>query len=139
MYCNENIQRKMQRMFKQITNFKLYNKMEIFDWIKKSNRLSHFWAGFAIWLVLMLLSVGCLSCFDALIGLSNMQGVAITITCAVICDAAVLIAMCAVEYLQKEYGLSKWDWLDVLYKMHPFGREQDLVGTLRPASAERDS
>lgn len=88
--------------------------MKIFSWLKESNRLYHFWIGFAIWVVMMLLSVGCLSCFDALIGITHMQGMAIALTCALICDAAVFIAMCAVEYLQKAYGLSKWDWLDVL-------------------------
>lgn len=88
--------------------------MKIFNWLKESNRMSHLWMGFSIWLVLMLLSVGCLSCFDALIGLSNMQGMAITITCAVICDASVFTAMCAIEYIQKASGIGRWDWLDVL-------------------------
>lgn len=88
--------------------------MKIFNWLKESNRMSHLWMGFSIWLVLILLSVGCLSCFDALIGLSNMQGMAITITCAVICDASVFTAMCAIEYIQKASGIGRWDWLDVL-------------------------
>lgn len=88
--------------------------MKIFSWLKESNRMSHLWMGFSIWVILMILSVGCLLCFNSLIGITQMQTMAIALTFALLCDAAVFIAMCTVEFIQQQSGIGKWDWLDVL-------------------------
>lgn len=88
--------------------------MKVIDWLKESNRMSHLKAGFIIWIALMFVASCCLSCFDSILGITKMQEVAIAITCTVLSDAAVLIAMCSVEYIQKSSGIGKWDWIDVL-------------------------
>ena len=88
--------------------------MKMFNWLKVSNRTSHLYVGFALWVLLMLLGIGILSLFEQVTDFSDIQGTAITMVCAILSDVAVFVAMCAVEYTQKYSGVGKWDWLDVL-------------------------
>lgn len=87
--------------------------MKILDWLKESNRMSHLKVGFVIWIVVMLFGCSILSMFEQVTNFELMQAKAITITCSLLADLSVFIAMCAVEYTQKQCG-NKWDWLDVL-------------------------
>lgn len=87
--------------------------MKVFNWLKESNRLLHLKAGFMIWVILTMLSIGCLVFFDSLSDITQPQVMAIAITCSIISVAAVFISMCSVEYIQKQSG-GKWDWLDIL-------------------------
>lgn len=89
--------------------------MKILNWLKESNRLSHMYIGLSIWIVLMLLSIGIMSLFEeVVVGFTVPEGISIIFICTVLCDLAIFIAMCAVEYVQKSSGIGKWDWLDIL-------------------------
>lgn len=88
--------------------------MIMFNWLKESNRTSHLYVGFALWVLLMLLGIGILSLFEQVTDFTDMQGTAIAMVCAILSDVAVFIAMCAVEYTQKYSGVGEWDWLDIL-------------------------
>lgn len=88
--------------------------MKILNWLKESNRLSHLKVGFAIWIVVMLFGCSILSMFEQVTNFKAMQAQAIAITCALLADLSVFIAMCSVEYVQKSSGIGKFDWLDIL-------------------------
>lgn len=75
------------------------NFSNFFEWLKISNRPKHVKAGiiiFIVWITIVL----------ALTSMSILQAAFTGTMC-------VFVAMCSVEYIQKNID-AEWDWLDVL-------------------------
>lgn len=88
--------------------------MKIFSWLKESNRLSHMYVGFAIYVLGLLLAGIVLGCYNHTIDFTQSQADSMLVTTSVLSLFSVSASMCSVECIQTVSGVGKWDWLDVL-------------------------
>lgn len=86
----------------------------MFRWLKESNRLTHLYAGFAIYVLGLLLAGIMLSCYNHTIDFTQSQADSMLVTASVLSLFSVFASMCSVECIQTVSGVGKWDWLDVL-------------------------
>lgn len=86
----------------------------MFRWLKESNRLTHLYAGFAIYVLGLLLAGIVLCCYNHTIDFAQSQADSMLVTASLLSLFSVFASMCSVECIQTVSGVGKWDWLDVL-------------------------
>lgn len=85
----------------------------MFSWLKESNRLSHMYVGFAIYVLGLLLAGIILSFYNHTFDFTQSQADSMLVTTSVLSLFPVFSSMCSVEYTQKLCG-NKFDWIDIL-------------------------